>query len=179
LLASWPPAGASAATASDAAATVAAAGLAGLAEHSLLTAVSGPDGTRYRALETIRQYGAERLGEAGELAEARARHLRWCLAEAGALDDSLVSDWPEGRAVFDRVAGELRAAVDWVAAAPGQRASGHRLAIRLAELIRRSITDPEELPTTCASAQTAPPWTSSCASPGPAGRSRSATAGTG
>jgi predicted ATPase len=143
-LAGWLPAGASAATASyataphatasEAAATEVAAGLAGLAEHSLLTAVSGPDGTRYRALETIRQYGAERLGETGELTEARARHLRWCLAEAGALDDSLVSDWPERRAVFDRLADELRAAVDWAAAAPGQRADGYRLAIRLAEL---------------------------------------------
>ena len=52
-MAGWPPAGARA--------EPAAAGLAGLAEHSLLTAITGPDGTRYRALETIRQYGAERL----------------------------------------------------------------------------------------------------------------------
>ena len=42
--------------------------LAALAEHSLLVAVAAADGTRYRALETIRQYGAERLAEAGELA---------------------------------------------------------------------------------------------------------------
>ena len=28
------------------------------------------DGTRYRALETIRQYGAELLDDAGELVEA-------------------------------------------------------------------------------------------------------------
>jgi hypothetical protein len=109
-------------------------GLAGLAGHSLLAALTGPDGTRYRALETIRQYGAERLGEAGELAEAHARHLRWCLAEAVALEDWLVSDRAEGRAAFDQVAGELRAALDWAAAAPGQRADGYRLAIRLAEL---------------------------------------------
>ena len=128
LLAGWPPAGA------PAAAIPVAAGLAGLAEHSLLAAVTGPDGTRYRALETIRQYGAERLGESGELAEAHVRHLRWCLAEADALEDALVSERAEGRAAFDQVAGELRAALDWAAAAPGQRADGYRLAIRLAEL---------------------------------------------
>ena len=40
----------------------------------------------------------------------------------------------EGRAAFDQVAGELRAALDWAAAAPDQRAGGYRLAIRLAEL---------------------------------------------
>jgi len=134
LLVSWPPAGALAAATVDAAAAEAAAGLAGLAEHSLLAALTGPDGTRYRALETIRQYGAERLGQVGELAEARARHLRWCLAQADALEDSLVSDSAEGWAAFDGVAGELRAALDWAAAAPGQRADGYRLAIRLAEL---------------------------------------------
>ena len=128
LLAGWPPAGASAA------AIPVAAGLAGLAEHSLLAAVTGPDGTRYRALETIRQYGAERLGESGELAEAHVRHLRWCLAEADALEDALVSERAEGRAAFDQVAGELRAALDWAAAAPDQRADGYRLAIRLAAL---------------------------------------------
>ena len=128
LLVGWPPAGA------PAAAIPVAAGLAGLAEHSLLAAVTGPDGTRYRALETIRQYGAERLRESAELDEAHVRHLRWCLAEAGALEDALVSERAEGRAAFDQVAGELRAALEWAAAAPGQRADGYRLAIRLAEL---------------------------------------------
>jgi predicted ATPase/DNA-binding CsgD family transcriptional regulator len=124
LLAGWPP---------TEAAEVAAA-LAGLADHSLLVAVAGLDGTRYRALETIRQYGAERLEEAGERAEARARHLRWCLAEADALDESAVSDRADTRAAFDRIADELRAALDWAATEPDQRARGYRLAIRLAEL---------------------------------------------
>jgi predicted ATPase len=133
LLAGWPPAGTTPAGTTSAG-TPAAAGLAGLAEHSLLAAVTGPDGTRYRALETIRQYGAERLSECGELAEAHVRHLRWCLAEADALEDALVSERAEGQAAFDQVAGELRAALDWAAAAPDQRADGYRLAIRLAEL---------------------------------------------
>jgi len=68
------------------------------------------------------------------VAEAHTRHLRWCLAEADALDDALVSERPEGRAAFDQLAGELRAALEWAAATPDQRAGGYRLAIRLAEL---------------------------------------------
>ena len=40
--------------------------LARLADHSLLVVVAGPGGTRYRMLETIRQYGAERMVEGGE-----------------------------------------------------------------------------------------------------------------
>ena len=124
LVAGWPPAGAA----------EAAAGLAGLADHSLLTAIITPNGTRYRVLETIRQYGAERLTEADELTEAHARHLRWCLAEADALGESLASGGATERAAFDQLADELRAALDWAAAQPAQREGGHRLAIRLAAL---------------------------------------------
>jgi predicted ATPase/DNA-binding CsgD family transcriptional regulator len=115
-------------------ATQAAAGLARLTDHSLLTATIGPNGTRYRVLETIRQYGAERLGEAGELTETHARHLRWCLDETDALGESLASGGAAGRAAFDQLADELRAALDWAAARPDQREGGHRLAVRLAEL---------------------------------------------
>jgi predicted ATPase len=131
LLVGWPPAGTAPAGTAPAGT---AAGLAGLAEHSLLAAVTSADGTRYRALETIRQYGAERLSECGELAEAHVRHLRWCLAEADVLEDALVSERADGRAAFDQLVGELRAAREWAATAPGQRAGGYRLAIRLAEL---------------------------------------------
>jgi predicted ATPase/DNA-binding CsgD family transcriptional regulator len=55
-------------------------GLGRLAEQSLLSVAHTASGTRYQALETIRQYGGERLAEAGELDGVRARHLEWCLA---------------------------------------------------------------------------------------------------
>jgi predicted ATPase/DNA-binding CsgD family transcriptional regulator/predicted enzyme related to lactoylglutathione lyase len=57
-------------------------GLARLAERSLLAVAPSAKGTRYRTLEAIRQYGMERLGEAGDLAATQGRHLRWCLASA-------------------------------------------------------------------------------------------------
>ena len=52
-----------------------------------------PDGqmveTRYRLLETLRQYGMEKLSEAGEEADTRARHLCWCLQLSDGASDTL------------------------------------------------------------------------------------------
>jgi tetratricopeptide (TPR) repeat protein len=45
-----------------------------LASKSLAVAEPAAGGTRYRMLETIRQYAAERLAEAGEAGPARRRH---------------------------------------------------------------------------------------------------------
>jgi len=45
-----------------------------LASKSLVVAEPAAGGTRYRMLETIRQYAAERLAEAGEAGPARRRH---------------------------------------------------------------------------------------------------------
>ncbi len=50
-----------------------------LVDKSLV--VADPEGVeaRYRLLETLRQYGTERLREAGEEAAVRNRHLAWCV----------------------------------------------------------------------------------------------------
>jgi len=48
--------------------------LAGLVARSLVVAEEHGPQTRYRLLETIRQYGEERLGQAGEAEQGRARH---------------------------------------------------------------------------------------------------------
>ncbi|GLX00933.1 hypothetical protein Misp02_50190 [Microtetraspora sp. NBRC 16547] len=109
---------------------IVAEGLARLAEQSLLVVTASPGGTEYRALETIRQYATERLAEAGELVDARSRHLRWCLAKAAGLAVAR-QDW---RARFDLVADDLRAALVWAAEQPEQRADAYDLARRLAEL---------------------------------------------
>ncbi|WP_285587419.1 LuxR C-terminal-related transcriptional regulator [Herbidospora sp. NBRC 101105] len=109
---------------------IVAEGLARLAEQSLLVVTASPGGTEYRALETIRQYGTERLAEAGELVGARSRHVRWCLAKAAELA-VVRADW---RARFDAVADDLRAALAWAADRPEQRTDAYDLARRLAEL---------------------------------------------
>ena len=53
-----------------------------LAGKSLVVAEPAAGGTRYRLLETIRQYAAERLAEAGEAEQARERHAAAFLALA-------------------------------------------------------------------------------------------------
>ncbi|MFG2004066.1 ATP-binding protein [Spirillospora sp. NPDC048911] len=109
---------------------IVAEGLARLAEQSLLVVTASANGTRYRALETIRQYGMERLAETGELTDARSRHVLWCLAKADGLAE-VREDW---RARFGAVADDLRAALAWAADQPEQRTDAYRLARRLAEL---------------------------------------------
>jgi hypothetical protein len=108
-------------------------GLARLAERSLLAIAPSAKGTRYRALETIRQYGMERLGEAGDLATTRGRHLRWCLDGAAELerDAQRSGDW---RAGFDAAADDIRAALGWAAGQPDHRGDAYQLARCLAEL---------------------------------------------
>ncbi|MWA01356.1 ATPase [Actinomadura sp. LD22] len=106
-------------------------GLGRLAEQSLLSAAPSETGTRYHALETIRQYGAERLAGAGEAADVRSRHLAWCLDAADALSGGRGADW---RVRFDAVAEDLRAALTWAADRPEHRADACRLARATAEL---------------------------------------------
>ena len=103
----------------------------GLAEQSLLTATPSATGTRYQALETIRQYGTERLADAAELTDVRSRHLDWCLTGAAALTGAGGTDW---RARFDALADDLRAALAWAADRPERRPDAHRLALALAGL---------------------------------------------
>src|SRR4051794_14550812 len=52
-------------------------GLAALVERSLLQVVPGASPTRYRMLETLREYGFEKLEEAGELETVRVAHARY------------------------------------------------------------------------------------------------------
>jgi predicted ATPase len=108
--------------------------LARLTEQSLLTAAPSPGGTRYRTMETIRQYGMEQLAGAGELDDVRSRHLNWCLA----IGTDLTRTTPPGtgawRAGFDAAADDIRAALGWAASRPEHRADAHDLAIVLAQL---------------------------------------------
>jgi predicted ATPase/DNA-binding CsgD family transcriptional regulator len=107
--------------------------LARLAEHSLLTAVTGAGGTRYHALEPVRQFGAARLDpEDGQL--TRARHLAWCLVTAAELDQGETAA-PSWCGAFDAAADDLRAALAWSAGQPGRRDEARQLAVILARLL--------------------------------------------
>lgn len=107
--------------------------LAGLADQSLLVAVRSGGRTRYRALETIRQYGVEQMETEGEADTAAERHLSVCLEAAESLAGADL-DLPALRGGYDAIADDLRAALRWAIGRPEQREVAHRLATRLAEL---------------------------------------------
>jgi predicted ATPase len=110
-------------------------GLARLAEHSLLVVERG-EPTRYRALEAIRQYGVERLAEAGELDRIRAAHERFCRQALAALRGTAPADiddaWCAG---FDRIVDDVGAALAWSAADETRRGQAATLAADLAGLL--------------------------------------------
>ncbi|NRQ37789.1 ATPase [Nonomuraea sp. NN258] len=83
---------------------------------------------RWRLLETVRDFAAERLAGSGERDEVRVRHLEWAAASAEALARRSDGGWQDD---FDAVADDLRAAL---AAAPEPGALPHRLARSLAGL---------------------------------------------
>jgi non-specific serine/threonine protein kinase len=72
------------------------------------------EGERYRMLDTVREFGAERLASSGEQASCRARHIAWYLAMAryfGAhfADDDQMDRYHELREVHSN----LRAALEY------------------------------------------------------------------
>lgn len=87
-----------------------------LVDKSLVVVTPGRDEARYRMLETVLHYAAEKLEESEEDADARASHARFFLAlseeaEPGLLGEHQVS-WL-GRLDTDQ--GNLRAALRWYA----------------------------------------------------------------
>jgi predicted ATPase/transcriptional regulator with XRE-family HTH domain len=70
---------------------------------------------RYRLLETVRQYGWERLAESDETEAVRDRHLGWCLALAEAAAPQLRGGSKQGQwlARLERAHDNVRAALGW------------------------------------------------------------------
>ncbi len=86
-----------------------------LVDKSLLRCADDPDGeTRFTMLQTIREYGLERLSEAEGSAEVRRRHAQWILALARDMRQQLTSG--EDAPVVERLAAEhenVREAIAW------------------------------------------------------------------
>ncbi len=86
-----------------------------LAERSLVTVDTTPDArARYGSLETVRQFGRERLGEDGRLETVRRRHARW-FTEAGeeAAESYDSVDQSDAIVRIDAIFDELRSAHRW------------------------------------------------------------------
>jgi predicted ATPase/class 3 adenylate cyclase len=88
--------------------------LASLVDKSMVVADRGADGTRYHLLETLRQFGAERVAEADDVEELRERHLRHYVevaqeaARLWASPHQVIAD-----NIFERDWDNLRAAQAW------------------------------------------------------------------
>ncbi|MBA2721130.1 MAG: hypothetical protein H0U52_18100 [Chloroflexi bacterium] len=89
-------------------------GLTRLVDRSLVIVERGATTTRYRMLETIRQYAREQLIRSGEVADVSSRHLRFFAALADAAASELrgpaMVDW------LDRLDGEIEnlgAGLEW------------------------------------------------------------------
>jgi hypothetical protein len=76
-----------------------------LVAKSMITAERTDRGTQYRLLDTLRQYGAERLDASGSTASARDRHLAHYAARA----EQLFADW-EGQ---DQLVARASYRQDW------------------------------------------------------------------
>ncbi|MFE6701872.1 BTAD domain-containing putative transcriptional regulator [Streptomyces sp. NPDC057718] len=122
-----------------------------LVDRSLVVVATGPDGPRYRLLESVAAYATEQLHATEGLAAVRDRHLRHYLALAVCAEPRLRG--PEQRRWLDRLdaeAGNLRAALDEAvrgapnaAAVPGAAGEAVRAAAALAWwwLLRGRLTE--------------------------------------
>jgi predicted ATPase/DNA-binding winged helix-turn-helix (wHTH) protein len=107
------------------------AGLARLAEQSLLTVQHDGERTRYHLLETVRQFTLDQLHDSGRAAEVRDRHARHYLAMAEAHDEEIMRHG-EGAATLARIDGErdnLLRALDWCSR--GARGDGDAEAVTM------------------------------------------------
>ncbi|WP_170127893.1 BTAD domain-containing putative transcriptional regulator [Euzebya rosea] len=88
-----------------------------LVERSMVTSVGGAGGRRFRLLETLRQFAATRLAEAGATAAVETRHAGWVRGETAAIGVLLTGPreadgvrrldllWPNLRAAVERAVG--------------------------------------------------------------------------
>lgn len=87
-----------------------------LADKSLVVAEKAP-GTRYRQLETVRQFGSEKLDHSGELGQISTAHCAYFLALAVAHNpERSVGVVIEEPRLLDREHDNLRAALRWACA---------------------------------------------------------------
>jgi non-specific serine/threonine protein kinase len=104
--------------------------LAHLVDKSLVTAAAGEHGeTRYRMLETIRQYALEKLAASGEAEETKSRHLdyfiQWAETAESQVDGAEQVRW---LASYEAEHENLGAALEWCQADDRRAEAGLRLA---------------------------------------------------
>ncbi len=102
-----------------------------LVDKSLVVADDSGGRTRYRLLETVRQYAQEKLGESSEAVAIRSRHRDYYTALAALLDTPARTDYEQRLEQADTEIDNLRAAFGW-----SRENSGIELALRLASSLQ-------------------------------------------
>jgi len=104
--------------------------LTGMVDKSLVVGETSPDGEpRYRMLETIREYAAERLAESADADAVRVRHAEHYLAvAAGMADETLGNDQRAVLDAYEREHDNLRAAMTFAIASDRGRMAQELLA---------------------------------------------------
>lgn len=107
--------------------------LSALVDRSLVVLEAEEDHARYHLLETVRQYGAEHLRNAGEDVAFRRRHAAYFLALAEALEPAVFGGEgpPAVMSQLDREHDNFRAAADWAIRDPDGGETALRLAFAL------------------------------------------------
>lgn len=106
--------------------------VAGLLDKSILVRDQAVGTARYRLLETIREFGQERLAEAGEQQLLRRRHRDWYQELAARAEAEWISDrqlWWLAR--LQREHANLRVAVEYCLAQPGEAEGAVRIVAAL------------------------------------------------
>ena len=116
--------------------------LALLVDKSLVTAENTSGRTRYRLLETVRQYAQEKLGESGEAEAVRSRHRDHYTAMAALLDAPARSDYDE-RVEQSRT---TRWTTSAALSAGASRPATSRRALELASLAAAAVAVPRPHP---------------------------------
>ncbi|GBG35888.1 transcriptional regulator [Mycobacterium montefiorense] len=102
-----------------------------LVDKSLLLADDSRDRTRYRLLETVRQYAQEKLGESGEADAVRSRHRDYYTSIAVAVDAPAGRDYEQHVERAELEIDNLRAAFAW-----SRENSGSERALALASSLQ-------------------------------------------
>jgi predicted ATPase/class 3 adenylate cyclase/DNA-binding CsgD family transcriptional regulator len=87
--------------------------LALLVDKSLVIVENSSGATRYRLLETVRQYALEKLGESGDAVEVRSRHRDHYVSVAGLLDEPARTEYQRRLEQAEIEIDNLRAALGW------------------------------------------------------------------
>lgn len=107
-------------------------GVASLVDKSILIREDAGEGVRYRMLETLREYGRDKLIEAGEFTAQRRRHRDWYASLAKSAEE----DWIGPRQVelirrLDREQPNLRDALTFCVAEAGEADAGLQMGVAL------------------------------------------------